>query len=924
LVGESSGKLNGNRQTKQQNTLKKRFCSEREEAYMSSSSNTTINITSTSISTTNANAPLQDLIQLFNELSSSTAFIHHDASNSLRRSLSLAIYFLQRNDIESFHRAREAFLKSGEIIREMSSSASIKQSNSTTISIDKQQQLQKDLRRLFEKIIVLIEYIDQRMSSIHHQQQQQQQQKQSNDGNAKKVSNWNRIAKKQINRLQQNEQHQLQQAQQQQQQQNRNQQSPVHNELPQQTSSSKSKLQKLIDLVKSGDWKLNTHSGNTTSSRPTPNSTIQHAKDVHKEDPTVAFQQLQQRLALVMSNQPLPATGSISGPETINSARLKTISLVELRQELSSIQGKSVNALSSLLTLYQQFSLYEKDNISDQLERYARASDGITSIFKRLDAQIYSHVSRVVFELECINQHRVIVNEQPDTIVYTPEEILIKYARSLNIDSTLQRLLHAKVLAEKFEHTIFHLTKSKEILEELLNLAVSGDYTHELKQGLDSLASLFIGQYRMRIVELNFCFGAITFSTSTNDYSEDRAIESLELMIKCLEITLQIKKMTSASGTELLHELLNMWLQSAVSKIYLINSEDIRIRLQDRSELKGLFFEATKLMYLCEFVMAEVNGLIHRFGKVFNTYLEQHSHSFLDIICTEFRSCLAEDVDRFCTVSDQHQMSKIKELKRQNNAGRIDFELSLGMFHRLVPLVDKTFKLLSSRSPRVKPFPVCDRFYAIVQRCIVYHLAFRLQAFAARAIENDKMVQPFSPSVLYTKSCFEIVNTCFDSLQVIADLDTVLLGQSKKYKSLLVDYIEMIHKKVLSGYMSTMSNNFQTILLGKGLEEDQTIYKTMNDRIKIACLHFNNVNGVFMLSKNILTKFNNTTFIQMPSALSHQDNEDSMDVDVEEQALTALDDGPADIFDLGAVKDFMSDIQVAANSIALLYAQFVC
>jgi len=113
----------------------------------------------------------------------------------------------------------------------------------------------------------------------------------------------------------------------------------------------------------------------------------------------------------------------------------------------------------------------------------------------------------------------------------------------------------------------------------------------------------------------------------------------------------------------------------------------------------------------------------------------------------------------------------------------------------------------------------------------------------------------------------------------------------------------------------------------------------MNDRIRIACLYFNNVNGLFLLSRKKLTHFNNTTFIEMNwlidkcdvsisddySSLEQSEfnGEEDEDEELTIAAATLDDDAPVDIFDLGCVKSLMTDIQMTSNSIALYFAQFI-
>lgn len=45
------------------------------------------------------------------------------------------------------------------------------------------------------------------------------------------------------------------------------------------------------------------------------------------------------------------------------------------------------------------------------------------------------------------------------------------------------------------------------------------------------MSALLQGQFKMRIVELKFCFGEDTFATSTNDFDSD-GLECLDIMLR--------------------------------------------------------------------------------------------------------------------------------------------------------------------------------------------------------------------------------------------------------------------------------------------------------------------------------------------------------------------------------------------------------
>jgi hypothetical protein len=141
----------------------------------------------------------------------------------------------------------------------------------------------------------------------------------------------------------------------------------------------------------------------------------------------------------------------------------------------------------------------------------------------------------------------------------------------------------------------------------------------------------------------------------------------------------------------------------------------------------------------------------------------------------------------------------------------------------------------------------------------------------------------------------------------------------------------------MSNYLQFLKYKFENELVGK--KSDDKIKKgvyNVAERVTRAALSYNNVNGVFLQCKTVLTYFNNNHFFGRPSKdNSVRDDEIEFDDDEEEDEgydilNMYVQDGNedsgnmiADVFDLQCVKHIIDDIRNATHVMAAFFAQWI-
>jgi len=686
-----------------------------------------------------------------------------------------------------------------------------------------------------------------------------------------------------------------------------------------QTTGNKSRLKRFIHRVKSG---VKHPQQVPQQSNPLSVSGTIQQQTTSKND----VQNLQQRLASIMSNGcSLSQTTDASQKSSIlNVQNLGKLTLSDLNEKLVAIRGSNSSVLTALSVLYQKASLQDADNIHKQMEEFKNKKVGVSGkeadSFNRIECEIYYQLQRIVYELNCseIGPESSKVTKS-DSYASDSSPILVQYAQALNIDELTRHVLYFKFLADKFEHTYYHLSSSLDTLKVILPLIQNQKIVRRdssIFGIVESVGEAFIAKCRTKIIDLSFFFGQLSFSTSTNDYSEDRGLDCLDILLQCVNIVLTVKESIGCPSSMTLPQLLSNWVEMSIEKLFRINNEETYNLLTEKNQQKGIVFDGTIILYQCEFVIAGSTNLHTRFNSLLSKHLDT---SFIQLVCKSLHDSLTKQIEKFVSQVDRHQIAEMKDKLKGSQAKAIDFKIPLALFQRMCQSINKAFSHFILYHQDLDSYPLHSRFYPIIQRCIAYQTSGRLQNMCWRAIENDMMTQPYEPSVLYTKSCVEVVNGCFELLGIVADIESLVHDRNQLNRSLLSDYFSVVHS-VISIFLNHTSTQFRNILMSPN--EENSLIRTMNDKIRAACSYFNNINGIFTLCKSRLTKFNNTTFMQI--YMKKRSSQDSIDEDFEDDTLLdSFDNAPVDVFDLGGVQSLMTELQTTSNSIALFFAQFI-
>ncbi len=733
-----------------------------------------------------------------------------------------------------------------------------------------------------------------------------------------------------------------------------------------------------IDSRSNSSSKDNNNSDGSYASDATPAVFTVDTAPVHsKPQSSNDVHNLQQRLASLMSNNSasspfdtLKHSNDVNMQSPVQSSgdhpSSNAMSLSELKHGMERLHGSNSSVLTTISSFYQRAIMHNtqlESVLKQQLQTHTEHHDQPCSLsggkllsrssYVRIEHDIYFQLIRIVYEwqLTVFSRSESTTGTIASTIQRattttttdeTPSVIVAQYRKSLQIDDSTHQVIRLRCLVEKFDHSFFHLSTSLDQLREMHDSIVvvlknqqSASVTSTLDDNdstdpllrMESLLESFISKCRTKMIDFSFFFGNLTFSTTTNDYSEDRGLECLEMMIQCLEVVLKMKMchetVHSKEHSPSLAQLLTEWIRVSSDKLYRINNEETHNLLVEKSHKRGIVFDGTQVLYQCEFVSVKLSHLYVRFQRILTHHLQC---PFIELICHSFHSQLTEQIDAFLSMVDRHQVELLDKMKHKTLQSVVDFQVPLALFHRVCSSVNKAFRDLRHYCPILSLYPLHRRFYVVIQRCITHQTSGRLKNLCIRAIENDNMAQPYESSVLYTKSCVDVVNGCFELLNIVSDIERVVHDKGCLTESLLSDYFGVVHS-VISIFLEHTSTQFRYILMGPN-EESEHI-RTMNDKIRTACSYFNNINGIFTLCQNRLTKFNNTTFMQIYMSEGNYDGgdngdgEDAFADDDEDALLDSLDGAPVDVFDLEGVSSLMNALQTTANSIALFFAQFI-
>jgi hypothetical protein len=133
-------------------------------------------------------------------------------------------------------------------------------------------------------------------------------------------------------------------------------------------------------------------------------------------------------------------------------------------------------------------------------------------------------------------------------------------------------------------------------------------------------------------------------------------------------------------------------------------------------------------------------------------------------------------------------------------------------------------------------------------------------------------------------------------------------------------------------YLQFLKYQFENELVGKkGDDKIQKGVFNVKERVTRASLSYNNVNGVFLQCKTVLTYFNNNHFFSRPTSnYSFKDDDEEEDYEEEEYDIMNLyvqdeDQGNmiADVFDLQCVKNMIDDIRNGTHLMATFFAQWI-
>ncbi|KAG2383345.1 hypothetical protein C9374_004682 [Naegleria lovaniensis] len=480
------------------------------------------------------------------------------------------------------------------------------------------------------------------------------------------------------------------------------------------------------------------------------------------------------------------------------------------------------------------------------------------------------------------------------------------------VDNFTLQLLIIYGIAESFDHTYFCLSYLLNCIENFSQTINSvNQYQVEKRQIYRQVDELVFGHLRNRIMELKWCFGIDTFAYVTNDFDGD-ALLALDTLLSCLVGWQKVKSLMgdySVNNPSSTSNIIADSLAHFVRKVYILNREIISNNLKQSGRLKGFFLEATFNMNLATFVVDESKQLIARFAPYLDKHLVESNTSFADIICSEFSKHLTVEVSAFCQEALKYQNACIEQ-GRKNKYLRVYFnELNLGVINKLCSHLATKYRVLQELSAFVGTFDF-TMFYEIVSLCITVATPNRLKDFYAKVMSMDTLDKPIDKTVLYTFSCIDMANASLKPIHTIYNLDGIIRNQNDKYLSFLTLHFEAI-RPTISEYLQTMLSRCKFELSKQG---------NVHDRIRLACIAFNNVNGLFLYAKDILQHFNNAIYTQLLE--DYERNIDPEDED-NEVNYNLLHDKLIEVYDFPTVKSIMNEIQMITTDMAFCIADWI-
>lgn len=164
------------------------------------------------------------------------------------------------------------------------------------------------------------------------------------------------------------------------------------------------------------------------------------------------------------------------------------------------------------------------------------------------------------------------------------------------------RLSSLIFMSGKFEHTIVYFRSLELLLKELEKDVKKVQESKEFGQ----INSLLIGHFRMRILELKFCFEAYPFmSLGPNT-------DALKLMLKCIKIWLEIFNQEDCD------KMIKAWLEEGIKKHYLLNMEKILFDMKESNIYDEVQLKSLIMVNLIDVSIEQVSSLSHSFQDTFD------------------------------------------------------------------------------------------------------------------------------------------------------------------------------------------------------------------------------------------------------------------------------------------------------------------
>lgn len=583
-------------------------------------------------------------------------------------------------------------------------------------------------------------------------------------------------------------------------------------------------------------------------------------------------------------------------PENISAEDVKN--MIKILNENLKTLGSTSNykALEVLNRIHEKILPYKKQILRELSNQSTKEKSKKLYMLKKF--------LKIAFTAQMVN-HFISKEESVNTL----QENLQQF---FEVDNFTLHLLIIYGIAESFDHTHFCLSYLSHNIENFSQSINSvNQYQVEKRQIYRQVDELVFGHLRNRIMELKWCFGIDTFAYVTNDFDGD-ALLALDALLSCLIGWQKVKTLMgdySVNNPPSTSHIIADSLAHFVRKVYILNREIISNNLKQSGRLKGFFLEATFNMNLATFVVDESKQLIARFASHLDKHLIEANTTFADIICSEFSKHLTVEVSAFCQEALKYQNACIEQGKK-NKYLRVYFnELNLGVINKLCSHLATKYRVLQELSAFVGNFDF-TMFYEIVSLCITVATPNRLKDFYAKVMSMDTLDKPIDKTVLYTFSCIDMANASLKPIHTIYNLDGIIRNQNDKYLSFLTLHFEAI-RPTISEYLQTMLNRCKFELSKQG---------NVHDRIRLACIAFNNVNGLFLYAKDILQHFNNAIYTQLLE--DYERNIDPEDED-NEVNYNLLHDKLIEVYDFPTVKSIMNEIQMVTTDMAFCIADWI-